>query len=184
MNSLVFSLQRSVHLLKILLSAFLIALFTLMLSAVLVQIVGRYVFNYSIAGASEVATFSQVWLVLVGSGLAMSRHQHVAIDFLPAKLPVVLARIAMVSVAAVIIGFLTALAYAAMPLMKMGMIQTSPALKLPMWIMYLSIPVGTTYIALALVSNVCLQWRAPFSRASATDSEISTTPRETMEESS
>ncbi|MCE8459410.1 TRAP transporter small permease, partial [Rhodovulum sulfidophilum] len=45
--------------------------------AVLVQIVGRYVFNYSIAWSEETATFAQIWLALLGAGIAMRHNQHV-----------------------------------------------------------------------------------------------------------
>lgn len=171
MNIMVSSTQRLARLLATLFATCLIALFVIMLGAVLVQIVGRYVFNYSIASASEIATYCQIWLVLLGSGLAMSRNQHVAIDFLPAKLPLVPARIAMVLVGVIILGFLTALSYAALPLMQMGMIQTSPALKMPMWIMYLSIPMGAFYISLSLITNICQRWNTPFSQSPETVEE-------------
>ena len=80
-------LERLCLALRFVVSGVVILLFSVMMISVLVQVGGRYVFNYSIAQASEIATFSQIWLVLLGSGVAVARGQHVAIDMLPAKLP-------------------------------------------------------------------------------------------------
>src|SRR3546814_5959280 len=50
-----------------------VVLFCYMVVAIIAQIMGRYVFNYSIAWAGESATLTQVWLVLLGAGIAIDR---------------------------------------------------------------------------------------------------------------
>jgi TRAP-type C4-dicarboxylate transport system permease small subunit len=164
MSSVFKAFGASVLALRKVMTAVVILLFSLMMVAVLVQVAGRYVFNYSIAAASEIATFSQIWLVMLGAGIAMARHQHVAIDLLPAQLPLPLARLASVLIAGIIIAFLCVLAYGSLPLMRLGMMQTSAAMQLPMWIMYLCLPAGAAYIALELVVSVVERWNAPFAQ--------------------
>ncbi|TKT69729.1 TRAP transporter small permease [Aquamicrobium sp. LC103] len=156
------ALSTCIHALRKAMSAIVILLFSLMMIAVLVQVGGRYVFNYSIAGAAEIATFSQIWLVMLGSGIAMARHQHVAIDFLPAQLPLPLARAASILIVLVTIGFLCVLAYGSVPLLRLGIMQTSSAMQLPMWVMYLCLPVGAAYVALELVVSIVERWDDPF----------------------
>ncbi|MBO0906507.1 TRAP transporter small permease [Jiella sonneratiae] len=155
-------LERLCLILRRLASGAVILLFSVMMIAVLVQVVGRYLLNYSIASATEIATFSQIWLVLLGAGVAMARNQHVAIDMLPAMLPLPLARIALLAIAAVTIAFLAVLAYGSLPLLKLGAFQSSPALGLPMKWIYLCLPVGAAYIAIELILSVVRRWYDPF----------------------
>lgn len=133
-------------------AALVVFLFTVMMTAVLVQIAGRYVFNYSISGASEIATFSQIWLVFFGAGVAMRRGQHVVVDVLALFLPDGVRRIISIIVAAGSIAFVLIVAWASLALIKFGFIQTSPALQLPMWMIYLCMPIGSLYLALEIVA--------------------------------
>ncbi|MEI4472902.1 TRAP transporter small permease [Frigidibacter sp. MR17.24] len=155
-------LERLCLLLRRLVSGVVIVLFAVMMIAVLAQVGGRYVFGYSIAQAAEIATFSQIWLVLLGSGVALARGQHVAIDMVPAALPRPLARVALVAIAVVIATFLAVLAWGALPLIRMGAFQTSPALRIPMRDVYLCLPVGAGYMALELILSVIRRWDDPF----------------------
>ena len=143
-------------------SAIVVVLFVIMLTAVLAQVAGRYFFNFAIAQAAEIATFSQIWLVLLGAGVALARGQHVAIDVLPSQLPLPLARLALIAIAAVSAAFLAVLAYGALPLIKLGQFQTSPALQMPMKYMYACLPVGAIYMMLELVLSVVQRWDDPF----------------------
>jgi TRAP-type transport system small permease protein len=156
------ALGGGIHALRKTMSAIVVLLFSIMMIAVLVQVGGRYVFNYSIAAAAEIATFGQIWLVMLGSGIAMARRQHVAIDLFPAKLPLPLARAASILIAAVTIAFLGVLAYGSIPLLRLGMMQTSSAMQTPMWVIYICLPAGAAYIALELIVSVIERWDDPF----------------------
>lgn len=155
-------LERICIVVRHVMSASVIVLFSVMLIAVLVQVAGRYVFNFSIAQASEIATFSQIWLVLLGSGVALARGQHVAIDMLPAMLPLPYARMALVAITLVIAGFLLVLGWGSLPLLKMGAFQNSPAMRIPMSYVYLCLPIGSAYMALELLLAVLQRWDDPF----------------------
>lgn len=155
-------LERLCLALRFVVSGVVILLFTVMMISVLVQVGGRYVFNYSIAQASEIATFSQIWLVLLGSGVAVARGQHVAIDMLPAKLPLPAARVALVAIALVVAAFLAVLAYGSLPLLRMGEFQSSPALRVPMKYIYICLPFGAGYMVLELLLTVIQRWENPF----------------------
>lgn len=155
-------LERICLLLRSAVSAVVVTLFAVMLAAVLVQVAGRYFFNFSIAQAAEIATFCQIWLVLLGAGVALARGQHVAIDVLPSQLPRPAARAALVLIALVTAVFLAVLAYGTLPLLKLGQMQTSPALRVPMVYMYACLPVGAGYMMLELLLSVIQRWHDPF----------------------
>ncbi|EPX85668.1 TRAP transporter small permease [Salipiger mucosus] len=164
-------LERLCLALRRVVSGVVILLFSVMMIAVLVQVGGRYVFNYSIAQAAEIATFCQVWLVLLGAGVAVARGQHVAIDMVPASLPRPAARVALVAIAAVCIAFLGVLAWGSQPLLRMGEFQTSPAMRVPMKYIYLCLPVGAGYMVLELLLSVLQRWDDPFPPPQAEDTE-------------
>ncbi|WP_146591163.1 TRAP transporter small permease [Puniceibacterium confluentis] len=168
---MVLLVERLCLVLRRVVSGAVILLFSVMMIAVLVQVGGRYVFNYSIAQAAEIATFSQIWLVLLGAGVAVARGQHVAIDMVPAALPLPAARGAMIAIALVCMAFLAVLAWGSLPLIRMGDFQTSPALRMPMKYMYFCLPAGAAYMALELLLSVLQRWDDPFPPPQPEDAE-------------
>lgn len=135
-------------LLRRVVDAALILLLATMVTAVLVQVAGRYIFNFSIAEATEIATFTQIWLVLLGAGYAMRTRLHVSIDVLVTMLPPLLARALMVPVAALCLWFLWVVFDGGLLLIEIGAIQTSAALQISMEIPYIALPVSAAYFAL------------------------------------
>jgi TRAP-type C4-dicarboxylate transport system permease small subunit len=59
-------------------------------------------------------------------------------------------------------AFLAVLAWGSLPLLRMGTMQTSSAMHLPMWIIYSCLPAGAFYIALELLVSIVRRWRDPF----------------------
>lgn len=69
-----------------------------MVLLVFVNVVGRYVFNYSFASVEEVARILFVWIVYLGSVVAIKEGSHIRVDivlmFLPHKARIVVEAIA------------------------------------------------------------------------------------------
>src|SRR5712691_6934764 len=63
------------------------ALATIIIAILFVQIFYRYVLNTSIVWSEEVATWCLVWLVFIGAAAIMRRWDHVQIPMLIQKLP-------------------------------------------------------------------------------------------------
>jgi len=138
-----------------------IAFFAYMGIAVLVQVTGRYVFNYSIDWAAETAIFAQIWMILLAAGLAMRRNLHVSVDALANILPVPILRFLTIVVAVPCLWFLWQAIGGSLALIDIGKIQTSPVLQIPMWIPYLSLPIGLSYFGLELVLSLVAKWKDP-----------------------
>jgi len=141
---------------------FVIVAFVYMCVAVFAQVLGRYIFNYSIDWAVETATWAQIWIVLLGSGLAMRRGMHVSIDVLAQMFPLQVARVASVAIVIACVWFLGVVFYGSLPLIEVGSFQTSPALQFPMWVIYLGLPIGASYFALEVVAALFRRWDNPF----------------------
>ncbi|WP_203073080.1 TRAP transporter small permease [Falsiroseomonas ponticola] len=140
--------QGALRLLRRLVDLTLILLLGIMILAVLAQVAGRYVFNFSIGEATELATFAQIWMVLLGAGYAMRERLHVSIETLVEMLPPLLARLLMLPVAALCLWFLWVVFDGGLQLLEIGAIQTSAALQISMEIPYVALPVSAAYLAL------------------------------------
>lgn len=153
--------QRVVAALRVVITGLVVLFFSYMAIAVLVQIAGRYVFNYSIDWAAETATFAQIWMILLAAGLAMRQNLHVSVDALTSVLPVSILRILIIVVAVPCIWFLWQAIVGSLALIEVGRIQASPVLQIPMWIPYLSLPIGLAYFGLELLLALAAKWQEP-----------------------
>jgi C4-dicarboxylate transporter DctQ subunit len=126
----------------------LIFLLGAMFLAVLAQIAGRYLFNFSIAWATEFASYAQIWMVLLGAGYAMRARLHVSIDTLIAALPPLAGRLMMVPILALCLWFLWVVWEGGLLLLEIGQIQTSAGLGVPMTVPYAALPAAAAYLAL------------------------------------
>lgn len=125
-----------------------VLLLAAMVGLIFAQILGRYGFNFSIAWSEESATFAQVWLVMLGAGIAMRRRQHVGIDMLVARFPAPVARVAQAASFALVVWFLAVVILGSFGLIGIGLIVKSPALQVPMALAYVALPTGMSYFLL------------------------------------
>ena len=51
------------------------------------NVIGRYVFNHSIAAADEIARMAFVWLTYIGSIVAMKEGTHIRVDIVVSLVP-------------------------------------------------------------------------------------------------
>lgn len=123
-------------------------LFIYMLIAIMAQILGRYIFGYSIAGTEETAIFAQVWLVLLGAGVAMRNRQHVGVDVLIRRAPEVVQKVTRLASFALGLWFLLVVFVGSFSLLAIGMMVQSAALRWPMAVPYTALPVGISYFIL------------------------------------
>ena len=122
-----------------------------MVLAVFYQVLGRYVFSYKLGAAAETATMAQIWMILLASGIAMKKNMHVGVDILLRKLNVKAQKIVVTASTIIIMIFLIMVLKGSVQLIIVGAQSTSPAISIPMWIPYLSVPIGIVYIMLELI---------------------------------
>ena len=128
-----------------------IIFFIYMVLAVFYQVLGRYIFNYKLGAAAETATFAQIWMILLASGIAMRKNMHVGVDILLRKLNTKTQKIIITASTIIIMIFLIMVLKGSVQLIMVGAQSTSPAISVPMWIPYLSVPIGVFYIMLELM---------------------------------
>ena len=146
--------------LRKLVAGLVVVFFTYMIVAVLVQIAGRYLFDFAIDWTAETATFAQIWMVLLAGGLAMHDNLHVSVDALTSRLPAAALRGLIVVVTLPCLWFLFQAIAGSLALIDIGRIQSSPVLRLPMWIPYLSLPIGLGYFGLEFLLAMIARWQS------------------------
>jgi TRAP-type C4-dicarboxylate transport system permease small subunit len=132
------------------------ATYLILLSLVVSVLAGvtiRYLglFNGSLFWVDELSRFSTIWMVMLGSAVALEEGAHVAIEFLPASLPPRLKRL-IEALARVLSALCMAiLTWYGLELALFTMRQISPSLGIPMGYVYLAIPVSSAIMLVQLV---------------------------------
>jgi len=144
-------MEKTLNIIRTAVKWLVIIFFIYMVLAVFYQVLGRYIFSYKLGAAAETATFAQIWMILLASGIAMRKNMHVGVDILLRKLNFKYQKIVIAASTIVIMIFLIMVLKGSVQLIVVGAQSTSPAISIPMWIPYLSVPLGIIYIMLELL---------------------------------
>jgi len=132
--------------------------YSLMVSVALVfiQVIMRRIFNNSLTWSEELARYLYVWQTWLGVSYAARNGTHLRITMLKDRLPEGAQKVLEVFVTAVWIGFGLFVMYQGMAVVNtittFG--QKSSALRIPMQICYVSIPVGMLLMCVRVVERM------------------------------
>lgn len=139
------------------LSRLLMGIMSLMVVNVLWQVFSRYVLGTPSSFTDELARYLMIWLGILGAAYVSGQNAHVAIDFLPKKLNATKQRKLGRLVHLVVMAFaFFALVIGGSRLVYLTLIleQYSPALKLPLALVYLVMPVSGILIMYYKISDI------------------------------
>jgi TRAP-type C4-dicarboxylate transport system permease small subunit len=122
--------------------AFLIFMFCVMVVIGGAQIFTRYVMDYSLYWSEEAMRYIFVWLVFVSMGLGIRHKVHVAIEVLVNKMPSKGKKVLQMIIMLLVLVFCLAFTYYGVKLTGRYISQLSPALRWPMGIVYVALPLG------------------------------------------
>ncbi len=137
-------------------------------SMIVTQILARSLFDYSFVWAEEFVRYAIIWMVFIGSGVAVRTNRHISIDIVKNLLPRKLAAalnicLALLSMAAAGLMFF----YGGQLVKTMQSFgQLSPALEAPMYWFYLSIPISGGLMFIHLSIHLAIEVKALFSKQS------------------
>jgi len=125
-----------------------------MLALIAVQVLTRYTVRYTWEGGEEIARYLFVWTVYLGSALIMGEGGHLAVEFLPNKLKGTKAGF-ILRLFTQLFGyvFVVHMFTQGYKMTSMMMFQTSPALEIPMGVIYAVIPVSAVLLLLYMVRD-------------------------------
>lgn len=123
---------------------------------IFVQVVLRYVFNNSLSWSEELARYIFIWQIWLGTSISMRNNEHIRMDMLANKLQGK-AKFALDIIANILmLGFCVFLVVYGFQLVSSMMSRgnASVALRLPMWIVYASLPVSQLAVGIRLISRI------------------------------
>jgi TRAP-type C4-dicarboxylate transport system permease small subunit len=128
----------------------LVALVVLVVAAVVVRYFG--IFGGSLHWVDESVRFVMIWMVMLGSVVALDRGAHLAVALLPDALGP-RGRLAVIAMANLLAAaFTLILAWKGWELSQRTMRQVSPSLGLPMGYVYLAIPISAAMMTVQLLA--------------------------------
>jgi TRAP-type C4-dicarboxylate transport system permease small subunit len=120
------------------------------LGVLMINVVTRYGFGYSISWNEELTSLAIIWMVFLGGGIISRGNQHLSIEALAERLPVKAQWVLNILIAVLTIAVSVILCKLSMNqvalLHQYG--QVTAAAKLPIYIAYLVLPIGFTLIIL------------------------------------
>ena len=123
---------------------------------IFVQVIFRYVLNDSITWSEELARYIFIWMIWLGTSVSMKQKEHIRMDMLMnavhGKGKIVLDIVSSIIMLAFCI-FLVKYGWDLVASM-MSRGNKSVALRLPMWIVYSSLPFSQLIVALRLIGSI------------------------------
>jgi TRAP-type C4-dicarboxylate transport system permease small subunit len=121
---------------------------------VLLQVIFRYLLHLPLFWTEECARYCLVWASLLGAAIALKRGEHIALTFFLERFPLRVSRgltqIARFSVVAI----LAIMLWGGVKLVLVTSLQTSPALRIPMAVPYLALPISSGIMLIHVITAI------------------------------
>lgn len=131
-----------------------VVVFATIVVVVFGQVVSRFLFNAPFSWSEELARYLQVWLIMLGSAACLRKGLHLTVDYAVHSLPHGIKRNLHLLSMAAILFFLGVVFVSGISLIAATLNQRTPALQMPIWGVYLAIPVGSLLMLLESVGLV------------------------------
>lgn len=126
------------------------------LTLIFYGVIMRYVANAPQAWVEEVSKYLVVWGVLMGGSLALRNKHHISVDLIYIKLNAMMQKV--VNIFASLVGVLFTVVYfnlgLELVLKKMETGQVSLDVGIPLWIVYLILPISAVMLGIRFVENL------------------------------
>jgi C4-dicarboxylate transporter DctQ subunit len=137
-------------------------LFLLLIAGLTIaQVILRYIFNYPLIWSEELSILVFIYLGFIGIGVAYAQGRHLYVDavlmMLPKSVRKVIEGIALGFSAVFLLVVITQMIKVMMVTSKVGI--TTPALLLPMIVIYVSLPIGCLLFLMQIVKRFWKLWR-------------------------
>ena len=139
------------------LANFLVIIMTLMVINVLWQVVSRFILGSPSSFTDELARYLMIWIGILGAAYVSGQNMHVAIDVLPRRFNATIQkRLKLLVQIAIILFCLTAMVIGGSRLVYITYVleQNSPALNVPLAIVYIVIPISGLLIIYYKISDI------------------------------
>lgn len=125
----------------------------LMLAIVFLQVISRYVFNYTPSFAEELSRYLFVWVVFLALPLVAKSGGHMAIETITSRIKGTKLKVCRVLADIFTITFLVLMTVYGVRMVSIANFQTSPAMVIPMSWVYVVIPIGCAIMCINVIAH-------------------------------
>lgn len=123
------------------------------------QIASRFLFNFSLAAASELSIYSMIWCVFLSSAVAFRHGDHIAMEVVRHALPKALHRWLEIIVYAAVTLFLLIIVVKGYDLSLRAMRQISTAAGMPVGYVSMAMPICSVLALIFLTEKTIKQFK-------------------------
>ncbi len=138
----------------------LIVMFIAMVISTIMQVIFRYFLRYPLGWTEELSRILFIWTTFLSVGLLAKENRLLKVDALVNSLSPRAKEWVYLAVRLLSAGFIFWLGFLGIRLLGLARGQLSPALGIPYWYIYLSLPVGMGFAVIYLFSQTALTLRA------------------------
>lgn len=131
--------------------------FSLLILTILLVIM-RYGFNSSIIGGNEAMNYLFIYTTALGAAVSVGKGTHIKISFVVDILPVKARRVVDMIGYGLIAFINAAMIYYSIPWIRSAGYFESPVLRIPNWIVQVSVPLGCSLVILYCLNHLILTW--------------------------
>lgn len=142
MEEIQYSRFNPITIVRRIIKAAILILFVVIIFAVAYQVISRYVFQAPPSWTEEVARFSLVWLVMLGSSVCIRKSRHFNVDYVTQLMSQKTIYILTIALHVLIVFFLSVGLYYGTMVMARSFYIISPALQIPMAYVQFVFPIG------------------------------------------
>jgi C4-dicarboxylate transporter DctQ subunit len=127
------------------------------------NVVVRYVFDGSLTWAAELTTYLFLWSTFFGAAYCFKEDAHISIDILLQKVKPITAKYLVLLSYTITLIFLSAVSYYGYEYLKLviDLEETSVDLEVPMWMVYLVIPISFLFSAYRVLEKLIETIKTP-----------------------
>jgi len=131
----------------------------------MLQVIMRYVFNASLTWAEELCRYAFIWSAFVSIGFTIREKSILTLTFFVDILPKKISKVVTVLAKLVTVAFFVVIFVYSIPMIEKiySTNQTSPAMGIPMYIVYLSIAVGSFLTIIRSIQDLVVAMKSPCS---------------------
>lgn len=128
-------------------------LFLVIIVATVAGVFFRYIVGTPLVWSDELARFSLVWMIFLGSAVVSFKESHLIVDFIYDYTSPLITKILKAISILVVLVFLVILVISSFDLLRVSGFNSSPALDIPLSYWRASVVVGSILMIIAMIYN-------------------------------
>jgi TRAP-type C4-dicarboxylate transport system permease small subunit len=132
----------------------LVLFLTAMAIVVFMQVIFRYLLSLPLFWTEEFARYCLVWASLMGAAVAVKRGQHIAVTWFVERLPYRIGRVLGLTARISVAVILAVVMWGGIKLVAVTSAQISPALRIPMAVPYMALPIGSGIMLYHVITSI------------------------------